>query len=210
MRHVICLLPLLVAGCVNPPSSLVPLTGDVERGLGRHIVGEWRLTSAKPKQERPPIVFFGTLDDIVVTISAETTARFKLTVQREDSAISFTSTVCRIDNSLYIDLQHPPIHDAAVAGTTLRPHFIAKCNIDDNQVRLIGCDGPSFKKILQTERLPFVEIDSAVVFTGTSDLLRDVIRQNSDDLFREGTGDLILTSRRPAGSDNHAVNGSRR
>ena len=210
MRYVIILLFLLVVGCANPTSSLVPLTGDVASGLEGQIVGEWQLTSAKPNRERRPIVSFGTLDDIVAAISAETASRYKLTLQREDSAVSFNLTVCEIDNSLYVDLQHPPIHDAAIAGTTLRPHFFAKCTIDDNQIRLIGCDGPRFKEILQAEKLPFVEVDSAVVFTGTSDQLREVIRQNSNDLFRAGTGDLILTSRRAGGSDNHAVNGSRR
>jgi hypothetical protein len=202
------LLPLFVVGCASPPSTLVPLTGDAESVFDGRIVGEWRVTSAKPKQERRPIISFGTLDDIVATISTETASCYKLTLKRENSVVSFTCTVCTIDDSFYIDLQHPPIHDAAIAGTTLRPHFFAKCAFVDNQIRLTGCDGARFKEILQADRLPFVEVDSAVVFTGTSEQLHDVIRDNSADLFRVGTGDLILTPRRREGSDNDRFNPS--
>ncbi|APZ94037.1 hypothetical protein [Fuerstiella marisgermanici] len=202
MRQVVYLLPLIVAGCASQPSSLVPLTGDGETVLTDRVVGEWHLNSAKPKTTRRPTISFGSLDGVVATISSESGSRFTMTVRREDAAISFTCTLIKIGDSLYVDLQHPRIRDAAIAGTTLRPHFFTLCTFVDQQIRLTACDSSRFRQVLEADGLPFVDSDNQLVFTGTSEQLQHVIREHSAELFRTGTGDLILTSQRPSESDN--------
>jgi hypothetical protein len=201
MRHVICLLPLVVVGCADLPSSLVPLTGDAEAVTAERFIGEWQLASAKPESTRRPVISFGSLDGVVATISNERGSRFRMTVRREDTSVSFTCTLIRIGNSFYIDLQHPPIQNAAIAGTALRPYFFVQCTFAEQQIRLTACNTAQFRHVLESDGLPFVDGDTGLVFTGTSEQLRETIRKHSAELFRPGTSDVILRSQRP---DTHS------
>lgn len=170
--------------------------------LAERLPGEWQLASAKPKPTRRPIISFGSLDDVVATISSEGGSRFQMTVRRDDVSVSFICRLIKIGDSLYVDLQHPPIRDAAIAGTTLRPHFFAQCTFVDQQIRLTACDTVRFKQVLTADSLPFVDSDTGLVFTGTSEQLQEIIREHSAELFRPSTGDVILRSQTPNEADN--------
>ena len=192
MRFLACLFLTLALGCAKAPSSLVPLCIDADRHLDDRLVGEWRLKSAKPKPERPPLISFGNFDDVIATIASDNVASYRLTLKRDDSHISLDCMLTKVGDAVYMTLRQPPIQDAAIAGTTLRPYFLTKCSFLDGEIRLTGCDGERLLAILKDSTLPFIETDSGLIFTGTTDQLRELIKHNGDTLFPAGTGDVIL------------------
>lgn len=199
MQRLVFLIPLFMAGCSNPPSSLAPLGVDSAVVEDDRLVGDWRLTSARPKREGKRLLSFGSLDNVFVTVASRAPSRYAISIRHKDRAIPFAGTLCSINDELFLDLQRPPLEDASLAGTTLRPHFLVKCVFTDEGVRLTGCDGARFQAKLQELGLPFVEVDAQVVFTGDSTQLRELVREHSATLFPVGAGDVIL--RRPTAKD---------
>lgn len=196
MRRIVFLLPVLFAACNDTPSSLVPLAPITDAILDERFVGEWKLESARQQPELRAIVSTGTLEDVVVEISKESSSTYTICFRHRDTQLSFQGRLHRINGATYLSLQRPAFDDLGIAGTTIRPYFFAKCSVQADQIRLIGCEAYRFKKQLQQHGLPFVEVDAATVFTGKSDQLRELIHEHSDELFPQRTGDAIL--RKPA------------
>lgn len=191
-------LPLLV-GCSSMPASLVPLDADAAAIIEHTPEGEWELTTATPESDRRAIISFRTLDDVFVTISRTAASHYSLSIHDEDTVVPFECAFCKIGDGIFIDLRRTPIRDAAIAGTTLRPHYFAKCTFATDSIRLTGCNEQQFKAILEEESLPYTISDSAVVYTGSSTQLRELIRSRSDELFPVSRGDVVLRNRKDAG-----------
>src|SRR5688500_2942455 len=144
MRRMLCLVGLLAIGCNAPPASLVPLARDSDYLVDQRIVGQWQLASARPQPERGRIITVGSLDDVVATSAPDAASHYSLVLRKKDKNVRLTLALCEIGDNLYVSLQHPPVEDAALARTTLRPYFLAKCTIADGQIRLSACKSQQF------------------------------------------------------------------
>lgn len=190
MRSTVILFLALFAGCKGTPCALVPPTQETV--LDDRLIGVWQLDTEEEKPQRRPIVSFGRLKDVVVEISEGASSTYAICFRQEDQELPFQGRLHDINGSTYLSLQRPPSDQLAIAGTTLRPYFFAKCLMQANQIHLIGCDGSAFRARLREDGLPFVELDAGTVFTGTSDQLRELFDEHSADLFPQRSGDVIL------------------
>ena len=84
MPKLIVLLPILFVGCSNYPSSSVPLCTDAEAFRDDRIVGDWRLKTARPTNERQRFISF---DDTIDATSVLKTGH--VSVSRENEGDQF-------------------------------------------------------------------------------------------------------------------------
>lgn len=211
MRQIIAALPLFLVGCVNYPASLVPLCTDAEAIRDDRIVGTWRLRTIQAPNERRRIISFGEIPAAAsIIISRDSTSGYELVLRHEDTTIPFTCKLAKIDDQLFLDLQHTPYDDPILRGTSLRPHFLIRCTISDEHIRLTGCKPDAFRSILKQQQLPVAEIDSKTVYAGTSAQLRDLFSENLSELFPPAVGDVMLLPRPKLSLDNRALERSGR
>jgi hypothetical protein len=193
MRQFFVLIPLLLAGCAKYPASLAPLCTDAEAFRDDRIVGTWRLKAIEPAKERNRIISFGELPDTAsVTISPDSRSRYEFVIRHEDITIPFTCKLTKISDQLFLDLQRTPLDDPALRGTAIRPHFLVRCAISHDRIRLTGCRPDAFRRVLEQESLPWAESDSKTVYAGTTAQLRDVLSRHFVELFPAGAGDVLL------------------
>ena len=183
MRHLVILLPLLLAGCTNIPASLSPLCTEAQTFHDDSIVGTYRLVQRKPPEGWQPLVTDGGADVVTVTISQEP-SRYQVVLQHEQKKpLPFTCKLTKIGKHLYMDLQRPPLEDGTLESLTLRQHFLVRCTITDEGLRLSGCHPKRFRAKLEELGLPVVEVEAYAVFAGTTAQLRDVISEHGEQLL---------------------------
>ncbi len=197
MRYLVVLLLLFSAGCGRPPASIVPLCESEDVRHDARLNGEWRPRSGDPKPNRKPLISFGSLEDITVSITSNRDAGYTLTLRRDENQIALDGTLTRLGDSDYLTLRQPAIQDAALGGTTLRPYFLTKCTIGKDEIRLTGCHSERFQEVLQQAELPHLEADAGLVFTGTTEALRTILEHHEETLFPTGRDDLILIPAEP-------------
>jgi formylglycine-generating enzyme required for sulfatase activity len=173
-------------------SALVPLCTDAGAFHDDRIVGTYRLAQKSPPNKWKPIITVGGDDVVRVTISKQP-ARYKVVFQREERSVTFNARLTKIGDDLYIDLQSPRSEDPAMAGTTLRLHFVVRCTITDDGLRLSGADSKQFRAKLTELGLPVADVDAYTVYAGTTEQLRDAISAHGAELFPLTEQDPWLT-----------------
>ena len=196
MKTTVPLLVMLFVGC-NNCASLVPLCSDADAFRDDRVVGTWSLHRI-PNDGEKPIISFGDFDDSVsLSISRDTVSTYRLVIRSEEVEIPFRCRIATIGDDRFLSLQRTELETRSVEGTTIRPYFFVRCIISDDSIRLIGCSPEAFRRLTEGNGLPVVEIDSMIVYTGTTAQLREALTTHGSELFQPGKGDVKL-ARRPA------------